>query len=337
MVSFNHGLTHYVSGCHGIFQPWSYTFRIRLPWYLSTMVLHITYQVAMVSFNHSLTHFLSGCHGIFQPWYLSYQECAPANLILTAGLPVQAKSLVGEERILVRVKEIGLSRSFNDINRNCRVKERDRVESIQENDDDIVSESGSTIRIKREKAINVIFFGKEKVNGDCQKTWENESNWGEEQLCGFRAEINLEKEEDSNCNEQAEEDINNMGLAIVELNMKDNVGGREKQGGNRVCISLEERLDMQRARTLRHDGSPKSNIMDDHLKIVESGGEGREVRAKIEMDSSNKKGKKKKRQGRKVRSMLEIQYHFFKVIEKKKRGRALGEKKGKEYRIEKRQ
>ncbi|PPR85884.1 hypothetical protein GOBAR_AA34806 [Gossypium barbadense] len=75
------------------------------------------------------------------------------------------------------------------------------------------------------------------------------------------------------------------------------LGGREKQGGNRVCISLEERLDMQRARTLRHDGSPKSNIMDDHLKIVESGGEGREVRAKIEMDSSNKKGKKKKRQG----------------------------------------
>ncbi|KAK5776163.1 hypothetical protein PVK06_044122 [Gossypium arboreum] len=31
---------------HGIFQPWSYTFHIRLPWYLSTMVLHISYQRA---------------------------------------------------------------------------------------------------------------------------------------------------------------------------------------------------------------------------------------------------------------------------------------------------
>ena len=78
MVSFNHGLTHLISGCHGIFQPWSYT------------------QVAMVSFNHGLTHFISGCHGIFQPWSYTFhiREHTPANLILTVGLPVQAKSPV---------------------------------------------------------------------------------------------------------------------------------------------------------------------------------------------------------------------------------------------------
>ncbi|KHG18927.1 Ribonuclease 3 [Gossypium arboreum] len=97
MVSFNHGLTHLISGCHGIFQPWSYTSHIRLPWYLSTMVLHISYQVAMVSFNHGLTHLISGCHGchgIFQLWSytLDFREHTPVNLILTVGLPVQAKS-----------------------------------------------------------------------------------------------------------------------------------------------------------------------------------------------------------------------------------------------------
>jgi len=63
IVSFNYGLTHFLSCCHGIFQPWSYSFHVTLPWYLSTMVLHISYQVAMVSFNHGLTHRL--------PWYLS--------------------------------------------------------------------------------------------------------------------------------------------------------------------------------------------------------------------------------------------------------------------------
>ncbi|KAG8499836.1 hypothetical protein CXB51_006271 [Gossypium anomalum] len=86
-------MTLTTQGCHGIFQPWSY----RLPWYLSTMVLHISSQVAMVSFNHGLTHFISGCngcHGIFQPWSYTFhiREHTPANLILTVGLPVQAKS-----------------------------------------------------------------------------------------------------------------------------------------------------------------------------------------------------------------------------------------------------
>ncbi|KHG15961.1 Neurofilament heavy polypeptide [Gossypium arboreum] len=51
----------------------------------------------MVSFNHGLTHFISGCHGchgIFQPWSYTFhiREHTPANLILAAGLPVQAKS-----------------------------------------------------------------------------------------------------------------------------------------------------------------------------------------------------------------------------------------------------
>ncbi|KAH1040330.1 hypothetical protein J1N35_042073 [Gossypium stocksii] len=37
-----------------------------------------------------------------------------------------------------------------------------------------------------------------------------------------------------------------MGLVIVELNMKDKVGGQEKQKGNGVCMGLEERLDIQK-------------------------------------------------------------------------------------------
>ncbi|KAH1033469.1 hypothetical protein J1N35_045643 [Gossypium stocksii] len=37
---------------------------------------------------------------------------------------------VEEERFAVRVKEIGLSESFDDINGNYRVKERNMVESI---------------------------------------------------------------------------------------------------------------------------------------------------------------------------------------------------------------
>ncbi|KHF99332.1 Putative U-box domain-containing 53 -like protein [Gossypium arboreum] len=77
MVPFNHGLTHFISCFHGIFQPWSfqplsYTFHIMLPWYLSTMVLFISYHVATFHFR----------------------EHTPANLILTAGFPVQAKSPV---------------------------------------------------------------------------------------------------------------------------------------------------------------------------------------------------------------------------------------------------
>ncbi|KHG00093.1 Basic leucine zipper transcriptional factor ATF-like 2 [Gossypium arboreum] len=65
-----------------------------LPWCLSTMVLHISYHVAMVSFNHGLTHFISCCHGIFQPWSYTFhfKKHTPANLIIAAGLPVQAKS-----------------------------------------------------------------------------------------------------------------------------------------------------------------------------------------------------------------------------------------------------
>ncbi|KAK8348430.1 hypothetical protein V6Z12_A06G080400 [Gossypium hirsutum] len=65
MVSFNHGLIHFMSHYHGIFQPWSYTFHI-------------------------------SCHGIFQPWSYTFyiREHTPANLILTVGLPVQVKSPV---------------------------------------------------------------------------------------------------------------------------------------------------------------------------------------------------------------------------------------------------
>ena len=77
IVSFNYGLTHFLSCCHGIFQPWSYSFHVTLPWYLSTMVLFISRHVAMVSFNHGLTCFISGCHGIFQPWCYTFHIRLP--------------------------------------------------------------------------------------------------------------------------------------------------------------------------------------------------------------------------------------------------------------------
>ncbi|KAL1158849.1 hypothetical protein V6Z11_A08G251200 [Gossypium hirsutum] len=91
IVSFNYGFTRFLSCCHGIFQPLSYSF---------------SRHVAMVSFNHGLIHFISRCHGIFQPksrchgifqpWSYTFhiREHIPANLILTVGLPVQAKSPV---------------------------------------------------------------------------------------------------------------------------------------------------------------------------------------------------------------------------------------------------
>ncbi|KAK5802919.1 hypothetical protein PVK06_030551 [Gossypium arboreum] len=91
-------------------------------------------------------------------------------------------------RFLVRVKEIGLSKSFDNINGKNRVKEREGLESIQENDDEIVSELGSTTRMRPKKnwirdkqtgddeAINAIFLEKENDNGGYQRTWENEPN-----------------------------------------------------------------------------------------------------------------------------------------------------------------
>lgn len=57
-------------------------------------------------------------------------------------------------------------------------------------------------------------------------------------MCGFRAGTNLE-EEDGNCySDRAREDINNLGLAAVELSMQDKVGDQEKQKGNGVSMDF---------------------------------------------------------------------------------------------------
>lgn len=80
---------------------------------------------------------------------------------------------------------------------------------------------------------------------------------------------------------------------------------------------------------MRQEGSLKSNNLDDRLEKTKLGGEDREDRATIHVDSSSQKKKKKKTQRRKILSMLDIQDRFLLVKEKKKRDQVLKREKGK--------
>ncbi|MBA0819136.1 hypothetical protein Gohar_021591 [Gossypium harknessii] len=87
--------------------------------------------------------------------------------------------------------------SFDKMAMLVSIKQTERIGELifldvgEENDDEIVSESRLATRtglqktseerqIGDDEAINVIFLEKENDNDGCQRTWENEPNWGVE-------------------------------------------------------------------------------------------------------------------------------------------------------------